>query len=208
MELGKRPQQQTGWQMRSVDESIDGGLVALADATTTRTDLRAAAVLVVEQSLDHRLLSLARLTRAGFRVTVAETFASAKLIVVSQPTDVLITGIRLGTHNGLHLVLRAKAAQPRLAALVTASPEDRGLRDEAQALGATFVLTPVGERELIGAVLQTVYRSDPTIPVEPPFERRLGERRKETMKSPDEKRNGDRRRTLPWLAPGRPIDSI
>jgi DNA-binding response OmpR family regulator len=160
----------------------------------------ALSVLVVEPSLEALLVATTALTAAGFRVTAAESFAQAKPILLSQPPNILVTAVRLGAFNGLHLVLRAKAVRREIAALVTSSDNDVVLRADAEAMGATFVVTPVPEKDLIAAVLQTLFRSDPTgSPIRPPFERRLGERRAGSESIEDERRLAERRRLLPWL---------
>jgi DNA-binding response OmpR family regulator len=160
-------------------------------------------VLVVEPSLDELLVVLSRLTTRGFRVTVAETFAQAKPLLLSQPPSVLVTALRLGAYNGLHLVLRGKAVRPDMAALVTSTVDDVVLRADAEGMGATFIVTPVSEHDLIAAVLQTVFRRDGSLePIRPPFERRLGERRVQSGSYSDERRTADRRRVLPWMSTG------
>jgi DNA-binding NtrC family response regulator len=160
-------------------------------------------VLVVEPCLNETLLVMTRLTTAGFDVTVAETFVQAKPLLSAQPPAVLLTAVRLGAHNGLHLVLRGKSTRPEMAALVTAPHDDVVLRADAEAMGATFLVTPLGERDLIAAVLQTFFRRDHASgPIRPPFERRVGERRLSGTSSDHERRSSDRRKVLPWLATG------
>jgi hypothetical protein len=73
------------------------------------------------------------------------------------------------------------------------------LRADAEALGATFIVTPISARELVGAVLQTAYRRDRTQPIRPPFERRRSERRKQRLAFAADRRSGERRQILPWL---------
>jgi DNA-binding NtrC family response regulator len=158
---------------------------------------------VVEPSLDELLVVMSRLATAGFHVTVAESFAQARPFLAAQPPALLITALRLGAYNGLHLVLRGKAIDPRMKAIVTTSHADVVLQADAEAMGATFVVTPVGERDWLGAVLQTVYRVEGSPPIRPPFERRVRERRASLMLVPADRRIGDRRRSLPWLVPAR-----
>jgi DNA-binding response OmpR family regulator len=161
----------------------------------------ALSVLVVEPSLEALVVVTTTLTTAGFRVTAAESFVQAKPILLSQPPTILVTAVRLGAYNGLHLVLRAKSVRPEIAALVTSPENDAVLRADAEEMGATFVVTPLPEKDLIAAVLQTLFRSDPAgSPIRPPFERRLGERRAGSETFSDERRSADRRRLLPWMA--------
>ena len=158
-------------------------------------------VLVVEPTLEDLLQTTSRLSRRGFRVTAADGFAQAKLVIASRPPALLVTAVRLGAYNGLHLVLRAKSSRPDVATIVMSAVNDPVLQADAEAMGATFIVTPVDEKDLIAAVLQTVFRSDATIgPIRPPFERRQRDRREAETSIPHERRVHERRRVLPWLS--------
>ena len=198
-ELGGLSAQQSGGVMRHL-ESAPLEQVPLADANAANAG--ALSVLIVEPSLDELVLLMSRLNNAGFQVTAAESFAQARPILASQPPSILITALRLGAYNGLHLVLRGKTVRPDMAALVTSPITDSVLQADAEAMGATFVVTPITERELIGAVLQTFFRDESQLPIRPPFERRMSDRRAAEGVLTEDRRGGDRRRVLPWLATG------
>ena len=141
-------------------------------------------VLVVEPELDELLMLTSMLSAAGFHVTAAGSFVQARALIGGARTfGLLLTALRLGMFNGLHLVVRGQSVQPQMAALVTASPEDAMLRTEAENLGATFVIKPTTSQECIAAILQTVFRQDTSTPIRPPFERRRTERRREDLTS-------------------------
>jgi len=186
--------------MRPLERELSGdpSVPSLEAATAI-----APSVLVVEPSLDELLVVMSRLATAGFRVTVAESFAQARPFLGAQPPALLITALRLGAYNGLHLVLRGKAIDPHMRAVVTTNRPDMVLQADAEAMGATFLVTPVDERELLGAVLQTAFKLDGSAPIRPPFERRLHERRGSLSLVARERRVADRRRSLPWLVPAR-----
>ena len=160
-------------------------------------------VLVVEPDLSELLTLSSMLSASGFHVTAAASFAQARVLLGgARSFGVLLTTLRLGMYNGLHLVVRGRCVQPTMAALVLASPEDALLQTEAEKLGATFVVKPTTSRECIAAILQTVFRRDPASePVRAPFERRVGERRASAESIASERRRSDRRRTIPWLVP-------
>jgi two-component system, response regulator RegA len=201
MELGHRELKPSGCVM-SRSESESNGHLSPVSADSNGLG-NGCSVLIVEPSLDELLVLMSRLTTRGFRVTVAETFAQAKPLLLSQPPSVLMTALRLGAYNGLHLVLRAKTIRPEIAALVTCRADDIVLRADAEAMGATFIVTPIAEKDLIAAVLQTISRGQAaTPPIRPPFERRLGERRAAVESFDDERRSTDRRRVLPWMTEG------
>jgi CheY-like chemotaxis protein len=158
-------------------------------------------VLVVEPALEELLYVTSMLSSAGFHVTAAASFAQARALLGGpRQFAVLFTELRLGMYNGLHLVVRGRCVQPTMASLVTASAEDAMLQAEAEHLGATFVVKPTTSQECIGAILQTVYRSDPSAgPIRPPFERRHGERRGAPQPIGEERRRSERRRAIHWL---------
>jgi DNA-binding NtrC family response regulator len=157
-------------------------------------------VLVVEPTIDELLALVTTLSRAGFNVTAAQSFAEARPFLAVRPPAVLLTALRLGLYNGLHLVVRGKAIRPDMAALVMSSAPESVLQAEADALGATFLVRPFTPRDLIGAVLQTAFRSDMAAPpLRAPFERRLADRRGTVASFDPERRRSERRRVLPWL---------
>jgi CheY-like chemotaxis protein len=175
------------------------------NAGGSATHTAALSVLVVDPVLEDLLQTVALLSTAGFHVTAAASFAQAKPLLTSDSPAVLLTALRLGMYNGLHLVVRGKATQPNLAALVTSPIADPVLEREAEQLGATFVLQPVTSEDLIASILKTRFQATDA-PVRPPFEQRTGDRRALRPIDPIsvERRGPDRRRTLPWLVPPPP----
>lgn len=158
-------------------------------------------VLVVEPILDELLTTMSRLTSAGFRLTVADSFAHAKPLLLSQPPAVLLASVRLAAYNGLQLVMRGKMIRPHMATLLMSPSDDVVLRADAESMGATFLVRPLAEHDLIAAILRTVFRRDPADrPIRPPFERRRRERRAPVQPAQSVPEREDRRRLLPWLA--------
>ena len=150
--------------------------------------------LVVGFNSHDLLVAVETLSAAGFLVSPVDRFETAKGRLSYNPPSILITAVKLGEFNGLHLVLEARAAGP-VAAIVTSDVADRVLERDAEQLGATFLVQPVSGRELLAAVVRTVFRCmhDPA-PIRAPFERRQSQRRiMQTAAGPD-RRNGDRRR--------------
>jgi two-component system response regulator RegA len=141
-------------------------------ATRTRT------ALVVEPSAADAVWIALVLSELGFSVTVSDTFQDARA-QLTVPPALLVTELRLGEYNGLHLVLRGKSAHPELAAIVTSRIDDPVLYAEAEQLGATYVLKNVGAQEFRAAILRTLFQSDPPEgSIRPPFERRTSDRRR------------------------------
>lgn len=80
------------------------------------------------------------LTSAGLAAIGAQSFADALEMLGVVNTDLLITSVRLGPYNGLHLFLRARALHPNATAIII-GPSDPTLAREARALGARAYLT-------------------------------------------------------------------
>jgi DNA-binding NtrC family response regulator len=157
-------------------------------------------VLVVEPRPSDLLFVVSAISQAGLRVTAAESFEQAKVLLTTETPSVLITAIRLGEYNGLHLVLRGKTERPDMAAVVTAPSFDTVLLSEADAMNATFVVTPTSQEELVAAVVRTIFASsNAPEPIRAPFERRQHERRAAGALAEVEterRQNRDRRRGL------------
>jgi len=93
-------------------------------------------VLVVTQKLDALRWSL---MPKGLEVTLVTTFADAKAHLKTEP-DLVIADVKLGFYNGIHVAIRALAAD--IPAIVI-GPDDSGLRRDAVAIGATYIAEAV-----------------------------------------------------------------
>ena len=88
------------------------------------------------------------LVEAGMRVTLVTSFQAARQALESSP-DLLISELRLGEYNGLHLALRAHSRGIRAIVLGT---NDRVTQHEAQTLGADYLLDDCDSAQLCAAV--------------------------------------------------------
>jgi hypothetical protein len=96
------------------------------------------------------------LQQAGHRTSSASTFESAKQSLAQPSTDVLITDVRLGAFNGLHLALRRHLDQSQSASIITSSHPDRFLEKEALQIRAPFLLKPLRSLELLTVIEKIV----------------------------------------------------
>jgi CheY-like chemotaxis protein len=78
----------------------------------------------------------------GFEVTLAADFGEAAGALRGHTFDALLTAHRLGAHNGLHLVLRARVNRPAVLAVVTSTVPDPQLEAEAGVFGAVYLVAP------------------------------------------------------------------
>src|SRR5689334_667649 len=71
-------------------------------------------------------------------VTFASTFPEARAHLGARSWDLLVTSLRLGLYNGLHLVHLAAIAQPKVRSIVYSPRSDLALARDVQAIGAFF----------------------------------------------------------------------
>ena len=150
-----------------------------------RGPLSSAEALVVEPSVREAVFWSTELSASGFRVTVASNFQEARVRLGVRPPSLLLTEVRLGDYNGLHLVLRARAAQPSTCALLIA--DDTSLARDADELNVTFIVKPVRREEFLAAVFRSLFCVSDTR-VRPPFERRVLTRRRQSSPHGEEER--------------------
>ena len=108
--------------------------------------------LVVDTDPSSRAAMDRMLSTAGNMVTSVAEFEAAEERLVYAPPDLLITAVKLGAHNGIHLVLRAQADHPHTQAIVLHSEYDPVLEEEATSAGAAFVKLPVDEARFMALV--------------------------------------------------------
>ena len=92
-------------------------------------------------------------------VRSARSFDEAKTLLAAECPDLLITDLRLGQYNGLHLVLRTRNSYPEMAALVTSRIADPVLEAEALRQRAHFILSPLTANQLLQAVAASLSKT-------------------------------------------------
>lgn len=110
-----------------------------------------ATILIVD---DHRVtrLGLAEmLETAGYTVVTAGTFPDARRILRETPPDLLIADVRLGSFNGLQLVI---SGPNRIPAIVITGYADAVLEAEARRSGADYLVKPFDPDALLGLIRQ------------------------------------------------------
>lgn len=114
-------------------------------------------VLVVAPTASIASKIFAWLTDAGCAPVVVASFAAGKQYLEEHPA-VLISEVRLGEYNGLHLALRA---QVRHIPTVLVGQPDSVLEREAAQLGATYLAPPLDAQELLSTVHPLVAAATP-----------------------------------------------
>ena len=110
-------------------------------------------VLIVDTDRDRLARVAAAATAAHLTPTVAATFDDATALLKASRFTYLITAHRLGAHNGLHLVLRARAAGAA-GAVVTTPVVDAVLDNEAAGFGAVTVVAPWEDAAALAAAIE------------------------------------------------------
>jgi DNA-binding response OmpR family regulator len=105
-------------------------------------------VLVVAPTPSIATTLFAWLADAGCAPLVVSSFGAAKQYLEDAPA-VLISEVRLGEYNGLHLALKARAQG--VPAIVLGQP-DSVLQREAADLGAAYLAQPLDAQQLLAIV--------------------------------------------------------
>lgn len=99
-------------------------------------------ILLVDTDSQRAAQLSAPLQHAGFLVTRAAAFEDAMKRVRAMPPDLVITTVRLGAYNGLHLIMRARAERPQIAAIAISPVHDPVLEADAASFGAEYAVAP------------------------------------------------------------------
>lgn len=96
-----------------------------------------ATVLIVDANLA-RGCQLGRTISSIAEVDVATTFAEARRLLAAKLPDFLVTNLRLGAYNGLHLVYTAATSHVATHSIVYTDAPEPGLGIEVQGAGAFY----------------------------------------------------------------------
>ena len=108
-------------------------------------------ILLVEDD-ESASIGLAELLEGeGYPVRVVNRFEDGLHVLRTDPPDLLIADIRLGSFNGLQLVLRG---QPSVPSIVITGYDDPVLADNARSLGATYFVKPIDPTALLSAIVR------------------------------------------------------
>lgn len=91
------------------------------------------------------------LSAHGHEVVLLNDFAAARQELDARPPSLLVTELKLGAFNGLHLTLRARARTPSVTAIVIGDA-DCVLQAEAREQHTRYLVRPFDERTFAGIV--------------------------------------------------------
>jgi DNA-binding response OmpR family regulator len=99
-------------------------------------------ILVVSNDATGLPQVLRVLEAAGYRTLGASTFEQAKAALANGAPDLIIADERLDAYNGLHVIVRARAQNPDLSAIVVTSEACCGLERDARSLNVEYLIKP------------------------------------------------------------------
>jgi two-component system response regulator HydG len=94
----------------------------------------------------------------GYNVVTCSRYEDARQYLRNEIPLVLITDVRLGEYNGLQLAMMLRDRDPQARTIVVSAFDDPTIRDEANKIGAMFLLKPLGRLDFLA-----VMREAPTI---------------------------------------------
>lgn len=129
-----------------------------------------ARILVVEDDGSMRDLLRLHLSNAGYQVTVTPDATIAGRALLSSPYDLIITDIELPYLSGIEFasVLMADTTLPHIPVLLISAQER--YREQAEALGATFLAKPILKNDLLAAVSAALEARAPRVASDAPSE--------------------------------------
>jgi DNA-binding NtrC family response regulator len=127
-------------------------------------------VLVVDSEPEDLAQTVSLLRSAGYNTITAPTFEQGSAMLRSSHPDLIVTGLRLGAYNGLHLVLRSRIAQPDLPAIVTTRHPDPVLAQETEQMKAVYLLRPLDSQGFLSRVSQLLHPAADLV-AQPPLSR-------------------------------------
>lgn len=99
-------------------------------------------VLVVDSQVTDRESTVQILRGAGYDVKQADGFEPARRLLDQGIPALLVTSVRLGRFNGLHLIAKSRLNSSTMSAIVMHDALDPVLESHAREQNATYVVRP------------------------------------------------------------------
>jgi DNA-binding response OmpR family regulator len=122
-------------------------------------------ILVVDDDRATRVGLVALLESEGYEVIAADNLKSARKAMMEDAPDLLLTDVRLGEFNGLHLAAANLTHVPII--VITGFP-DPVLEETAKEFDAEFLLKPINPADLLTLIERKLAAAPPEGPFQPP----------------------------------------
>ena len=123
-------------------------------------------ILLVAPTSEIADAAVRRLLDEARKVKVVKDFVSAKKELEREPAALVVTELKLGPYNGLHLALRASDTQTPVIVLGT---DDPVLESVARENGVDYLRAPV-EFDRLQSLAHALMAAHAVRPIEPPEE--------------------------------------
>jgi DNA-binding response OmpR family regulator len=120
-----------------------------------------AQILLVGMSTEGSVGVANLLRGSGHDVRVAADFSAAIRALAQYLPDLLISQVRLGAFNGLHLVIRSHVDHLTMRTILLDSVHDSVLERDAQRYGAAYLVEPVDAAKLLAEVSRKLAEVSP-----------------------------------------------
>jgi DNA-binding NtrC family response regulator len=121
-----------------------------------RTPDRPPSVLVVDSHAGRLATTVEVLRGAGYQVETALGFEQGRRSLDNSRPELLITAVRLGPYNGLHLIVRSRGNRPTMPAILTHDTPDPVLETDARKQDAAYLLQPCRDDEFLALVRESI----------------------------------------------------
>jgi DNA-binding response OmpR family regulator len=105
--------------------------------------------------------AMSLLSGSGYDVAFAAGFEAAIRRLDRTSPDLLISDVRLGQFNGLHLVIRSQNAHPNLRSILLDRGYDSVFEHEARRHGALYLVEPLSGADLLGHISKQLTEGNP-----------------------------------------------
>jgi DNA-binding response OmpR family regulator len=113
-------------------------------------------LLVIDDD-ENALCGMGELLReAGHDVTTTPSYEEARQLLSVGSYDLLITDVRLGSFNGLHLVMKIRTESPETAIIIMTAYDNSLMELEARRYNAALVRKPIKPAEFLEAVAHSL----------------------------------------------------
>ena len=119
-------------------------------------------VVIVAQNPALATALLSWLGNAGYELAIVTTFTAAKALLETKPA-LVISELKLGEYNGLHLALKARTVG---IPTIIVGPHDTVLQKDANELGATYLTSVLRRSQVLELVAERIDQT--TVPTEIP----------------------------------------